>query len=200
MMIAIVGLSVAGVVAGVTIAATSGGSTLTPAAVAGAAPTNQGAGSAAPSTNPPATPNPGTTSPTGPNAVTLRTATVTVGGTPETILVNGSGLPLYFYKADTATTSMVSGELAALWPPLLGSTPTANGAPGTLSTISTANGRQVTYNGHFLYTFVEDSPGRVTGQGVQNFYVATPGISAIRPATSGTATTGPAPVGGGYGY
>ncbi len=66
--------------------------------------------------------------------------------------------------------------------------------------MSTSNGRQVAYNGHFLYTFVEDSPGHVTGQGVQNFYVATPGISAIGPGTSGTAKTSPSPASGGYGY
>jgi hypothetical protein len=35
-------------------------------------------------------------------AATVRTASVTVGGKPETILVNGHGLPLYFYKPDTA--------------------------------------------------------------------------------------------------
>jgi predicted lipoprotein with Yx(FWY)xxD motif len=123
-----------------------------------------------------------------------------VAGSAEIILVDNKGLPLYFYKPDTAAQSMVTGSLAALWPPLIAGAPTASGASGALRVVSTSNGRQVTYNGHFLYTFVEDSPGQVTGQGVQNFYVATPGISTIRPATPGTAKVSPAPASGGYGY
>ena len=84
---------------------------------------------------------------------------------------------------------MVSGELAALWPPLVASAPTATGAAGTLKVVDTPNGHQVTYNGHFLYTFVEDSPGRVAGQGVQNFFVATPGLSATRTVSTAGNTT-----------
>jgi hypothetical protein len=58
--------------------------------------------------------------------------------------------------------------------------------------VATSSGQQVTYNGHFLYTFVQDSPGHVTGQGVQNFFVATPGIPANPRAA--------APVPPSYGY
>jgi predicted lipoprotein with Yx(FWY)xxD motif len=130
-------------------------------------------------------------------AATVRTATATVQGTTETILVDGKGLPLYIYKPDTPTTSRVTGQLAALWPPLIATAPTARGAGGMLTSVATANGRQVAYNDHFLYTFVEDSPGRVTGQGVQNFFVATPDMSAAAsvPAQS-TPTTPP----NNYGY
>jgi hypothetical protein len=67
--------------------------------------------------------------------------------------------------------------------------------------VVTSNGRQVTYNGHFLYTFAEDSPGQVTGQGVQNFFVATPGIAANRGNTGSTKSApAPAPVANRYGY
>jgi predicted lipoprotein with Yx(FWY)xxD motif len=96
---------------------------------------------------------------------TVRTASATVLGTTETILVNANGLPLYTYKADTPTTSHVTGQLAALWPPLIAATPTAQGANGTLTSVAT-DGRQVAYDHHFLYTFVEDSPGYVASQGV----------------------------------
>jgi predicted lipoprotein with Yx(FWY)xxD motif len=129
---------------------------------------------------------------------TVRSASATVGGMSETILVNGKGLPLYFYKPDTATRSLVSGQLAALWPPLDSSTPTAHGIPGALKVVKTANGRQVAYQGHFLYTFIEDSPGQVTGQGVQNFFVATPGLSGH--PTAPRSTNVAAPTGNGYGY
>ena len=54
------------------------------------------------------------------------------------------------------------------------------------------------YNGHLLYTFADDQAGQVTGQGVQGFYVATPGLTATTrsPAPSAPA----APSGNPYGY
>jgi predicted lipoprotein with Yx(FWY)xxD motif len=127
--------------------------------------------------------------------VTVQTASVTVQGTSETILVDSHGLPLYIYKPDTAVTSHVTGQLAALWPPLVAAAPTGRGVTGRLASVATTNGKQVAYNGHFLYTFVEDRPGKVTGQGVQNFYVATPNLGAGAPSSTG----GSAP-NSGYGY
>jgi predicted lipoprotein with Yx(FWY)xxD motif len=190
--IAIVGLSAAAVAGGVAVAATAGGSTTSavPAAsssvVQTASPT-----SSAPSSGASAA------------ATTIQTVKATVGGYSETILVNGKGLPLYFYKSDTSTRSMVSGALAALWPPLDATSPTESGATGTLKVVHTSNGSQVTYNGHFLYTFAEDSSGQVTGQGIQDFFVATPGISATHGGSTSAAastTAAPASAGNGYGY
>jgi hypothetical protein len=79
--------------------------------------------------------------------------------------------------------------------------PTASGVKGKVASVKQADGRQVTYNGHFLYTFVDDTPGHVTGQGVSNFFVATPNIRTIGSATTVKAAA-PAPVAssGGYGY
>jgi predicted lipoprotein with Yx(FWY)xxD motif len=191
-----VGLSVAAI-AGVTIAATAGGSTpsatptttvpsATPASAPSPAPTPTAAAAAAAT---------GSVMGTATSAATVHTASATVAGTTETILVDGRGFPLYVYQPDTATTSMVSGELAFLWPPLESTAPTASGANGTLKVVNTSNGHQVTYNGHFLYSFRQDSPGQVTGQGVENFLVATPGISTIKAASPAPA---PAPVSSGY--
>jgi predicted lipoprotein with Yx(FWY)xxD motif len=128
---------------------------------------------------------------------TVQTAKTTVQGKTETILVDAHGLPLYIYKPDTTTTSHVSGHLAALWPPLVAATPTGSGVPGGVASVATTNGQQVAYNGHFLYTFVADSPGHVTGQGVQNFFVATPALSA---SASSTANVAPSKSSSGYGY
>jgi predicted lipoprotein with Yx(FWY)xxD motif len=133
-------------------------------------------------------------------SATVRTAPAAVGGKTETILVNGGGLPLYFYRPDTATRSLVTGGLAQLWPPLTSAAPTAAGANGKLSVLNDVNGHQVTYNGHPLYTFADDHAGQVTGQGVQNFFVATPGLTLI---TASSAPAGPAPAvpsGSGFGY
>jgi predicted lipoprotein with Yx(FWY)xxD motif len=128
---------------------------------------------------------------------TVQTASATVQGRTETILVDAKGLPLYIYQPDTPTTSHVTGQLAALWPPVVAGTPTARGATGTVTSVPTTNGHQVAYNGHFLYAFIEDSPGHVTGQGVQNFFIATPDLGA---ATSPTAPTGSSSAGNSYGY
>ena len=134
-------------------------------------------------------------------AATVNVTTATVGGTSEQVLVNAQGLPLYTYGADTSTQSHVSGGLAALWPPLDSASPSEAGSTGKLTVLADSNGQQVLYNGHFLYTFVDDTPGQVTGEGVQGFSVATPGLGG------GSASTPPSsPVtqsntnGNSYGY
>jgi predicted lipoprotein with Yx(FWY)xxD motif len=90
----------------------------------------------------------------------------------------------------------VTGPLAQPWPPLVATAPTESGATGSLSVASGAHPNEVRYNGHFLYTFVDDTPGQVTGQGVQGFAVATPDL----PSTPGSAAPTPAvSQPGGYG-
>lgn len=176
--LAIVAVAVAATVGGVTIAATAGGSI----------PSYSTSATRSATSRPPAPQDP-------PGATTVHTTTAKVQGTTESILVDAKGFPLYIYKPDTATKSLVTGQLATLWPPLVASAPTARGARGTLTAVATSNGKQVAYNGHFLYTFVEDKPGAVTGQGVQNFFVATPGLAT---QASTHASTVPAPVNNGY--
>jgi predicted lipoprotein with Yx(FWY)xxD motif len=131
---------------------------------------------------------------------TVRTATTQVGAKTETVLVNAKGLPLYYYQADTAKKSQVSGVLAQLWPALVAAKPTASGVKGKVASVKQSDGRQVTYNGHFLYTFVDDSPGHVTGQGVSNFFVATPNVRSIGSSTTVKAAPAPVTPSRGYGY
>jgi predicted lipoprotein with Yx(FWY)xxD motif len=148
-------------------------------------------------------------------AATVRTTQSAVGGKTETILVTSQGLPLYYYLNDTAATSAVTGGLAALWPPLTSASPAATGLTGKLAAVMDAHGDQVAYNGHLLYTFADDQAGQVTGQGVEDFFVATPGLTPIAgssgagsstagSSTAGSSTTaGTAPAaspGNGYGY
>ena len=133
-------------------------------------------------------------------AATVRTVSATVAGKTETILVNSGGLPLYFYRPDTAAKSLVTAGVAALWPALTSAAPTAAGATGTLTVVNDAHGRQVAYNGHLLYTFTSDHAGQVTGQGVQNFFVATPGLTPITGSPAPAGTVPAAPAAPGYGY
>ena len=183
--IAVIAVAAAAGASGIAAAATAGGST--PAAASSKA------------TGVAATPMLPVVSPA--TSATVQTATAKIGGKTETILVNAKGLPLYFYKPDTATRSFVSGGLASFWPPLVATNPTLAGTTGKLSVTHDANGAQVAYKGHFLYTFISDNPGQVTGQGVQDFFVATPTVATI--GTGSSASTTPAPAsrsGGVYGY
>jgi predicted lipoprotein with Yx(FWY)xxD motif len=128
-------------------------------------------------------------------AATIQVITTRVGGKTEQVLADSRRLPLYTYNLDTATHSQVSGSLAQLWPPLTSLSPTEKGAAGKVTVLSDSNGHQVEYNGHFLYTFLDDTPGQVTGQGVQGFSVATPSLGT----TTSTATP-VAPSNANYGY
>jgi predicted lipoprotein with Yx(FWY)xxD motif len=129
---------------------------------------------------------------------TIHTTKTMVSGKSQTILVNSKGQPLYYYAADTAKKSFVNGQLARLWPPLLTTHPTATGARGVLTSMKVPAGQQVTYNGHFLYTFIEDAPGRVSGQGVSNFFVASPRLKVIGSAVK--VNSPKPPTSGGYQY
>jgi predicted lipoprotein with Yx(FWY)xxD motif len=115
---------------------------------------------------------------------TLHATTAVVNGRSQSILVDAKGLPLYYFKGDTAKKSNVSGSLLRIWPALVAAHPVGTGTPGKLTALQIANGHQVTYNGRFLYTFIGDTPGHVTGQGVSGFFVATPHIKAIGGSTT----------------
>jgi len=134
------------------------------------------------------------------SATTVSTAQVSVNGKTETILVDAHGMPLYYYQPDTASQSAVTGQLAALWPPLTSSAPTATGLSGKVTAVMDGHGSQVAYNGHLLYTFVTDRPDHVTGQGVQNFFVATPCMASLAGTSAPAASAPAAPANGGYGY
>ena len=170
------------IMAGIALAAVATAGGLTAAAASSSTPT---AAASAASTNS--------------MSATVRTASANVAGKTETILVTSQGLPLYIYRPDTATKSLVTGGLARLWPPLTAPAVAGAGVTGKVAVLKDVNGQQVTYNGHPLYTFVDDHTGQVTGQGVQNFFVATPGIASITGAGS-TAPASSAVPAGGYGY
>lgn len=123
--------------------------------------------------------------PTNPPApAVVQTAKVSVQGKDTTVLTSAQGLTLYYFKPDTATTIACTGSCATTWLPLLfngSGTPTAASAlPGTLSVVQGANGPQVAYNGHPLYTFSGDSgPGQASGQGKGGkWFVATPDLAS----------------------
>jgi predicted lipoprotein with Yx(FWY)xxD motif len=99
------------------------------------------------------------------------------------IIVDGRGRTLYLFEKDRRGHSACSGACAGYWPPLLtaGKPVAGTGAKKSLlGTIRRANGKkQVTYGGHPVYRFVQDTrPGQVKGQDTHFFgggwYVISP--------------------------
>jgi predicted lipoprotein with Yx(FWY)xxD motif len=90
------------------------------------------------------------------------------------ILVDRQGRTLYLFQRDSGTTSACGGACAVNWPPLRvrGAPVVGTGAkPSDVGTTARADGiRQLTYNGHPLYTFVNDKqPGDTNGEGLNAF-------------------------------
>jgi predicted lipoprotein with Yx(FWY)xxD motif len=105
-----------------------------------------------------------------------------------TILVTTSGQTLYLDSADKSGHPACTGGCLSIWPPLKASgTVKASGSAKSslLGTTKIAKGiKQVTYNGHPLYTFVSDTKSKPTsGEGVNGFYVVSPsGAKITKPA------------------
>ena len=82
-----------------------------------------------------------------------------------TVLTNAKGFTVYTFAADRPGKSNCYGSCAAYWPPVTGSPSAAAGVTGTFGTITRTDGtKQVTWNGHPLYTYVGDrGPGQAGG-------------------------------------
>ena len=169
------------IIAGIGVALAAAGGTYAAVATSSAAGSTPPAAPAAPS-----------------GSTTVRVANALVVGKTEAILTTASGLPLYYYGADRSGTSLVSGQLATLWPPLTSAAPAVAGLSGKLTVVNDAHGRQLAYHGHLLYIFMYDRPGQVNGQDFQDFFVVTPGIAPIAASPASTGTVPALPPGGGY--
>jgi predicted lipoprotein with Yx(FWY)xxD motif len=125
--------------------------------------------------------------------------TVKIGG--ATVLTDSKGFTLYWFVPDTSTTSKCNGQCAKFWPPLKGPVTAGSGVTGTLGTISRSDGStQATWNGHPLYTFIDDkAPGQANGNGKNlsgGVWHEVNLSGAPAPASSSSSSGG----GGGYGY
>ena len=132
-----------------------------------------------------------------------RPATVGVASTKlGDVLVDRQGHTLYLFARDSGTMSACTGACAVNWPPLrvrgtplVGSGATSSDVGRTARPDGTS---QITYNGHPLYTFVNDKkPGDTNGEGINAF-----GGSWFAVSPAGAKVTPPAPSqgGGGGGY
>jgi predicted lipoprotein with Yx(FWY)xxD motif len=92
--------------------------------------------------------------------------TTTIGG--ATVLTNAKGFTVYWFGPDTPATSKCYGSCAAYWPPVTGTAAASPGVLGRVGTITRTGGsRQLTYNGHPLYTYIADTaPGLARGNNI----------------------------------
>ena len=117
----------------------------------------------------------GFTAAAAPAATNARSATVKVAHSHlGKILVDSRGRTLYVLSADRTRKSTCFGACAQAWPPLRAShKPTVGKGlkASKVGTIKRSDGkRQVTYNGHPLYRFVQDTKaGQTNGQGIVAF-------------------------------
>ncbi|HLI88173.1 MAG TPA: hypothetical protein VKV37_05745 [Ktedonobacteraceae bacterium] len=104
------------------------------------------------------------------NATTvIHTAMVTLNGKAMTILTTAGGRTLYYRTSDPAPASTCTGACAKTWPPLIarGKLIVPASLKGHVSVHKTANGNQVEFNGHPLYTYAGDMAARqAKGQGL----------------------------------
>jgi predicted lipoprotein with Yx(FWY)xxD motif len=110
-------------------------------------------------------------------AATSKSATVSVRKTKlGRVLVDAQGRTLYLFMKDKNDKSACAGACATGWPPLLTSGKPKAGtgvASKLLGTTVRRSGRQVTYDGHPLYTYAGDSrAGQTNGEGSNAFGAA----------------------------
>jgi predicted lipoprotein with Yx(FWY)xxD motif len=127
-------------------------------------------------------------SPAASPAATGATIAVATNAKLGQILVDGKGITVYLFVADTSSTSNCYTSCAAIWPPVLTTGAPQAGAGATASLLGTTtrtDGKiEVTYAGHPLYYFVQDkAAGDTTGQGINGFgalwWVLTPSGAAM---------------------
>lgn len=177
-------------------AAIAAAATAVAALAAGCGSSGTGSSSSSPGSS---SPPPSSSTPATGGSGTLKAHSSPLGQ----ILVDGSGRTLYLFQADKGTTSHCYGSCAQAWPP-----DTTTGRPGVHgldaamvgATHRSDHTTQVTYHGHPLYRFYQDTgPGKITGQGSTAFggawYVVSPSGT---PITSTAPSSSSSDSGGGY--
>jgi predicted lipoprotein with Yx(FWY)xxD motif len=159
-----------------------------------------GSGSSA-STTPASSGSAATSSSASATATPAAAKSVSVGtakGSNGTYLTGAGGRAVYLWVADSNGMSSCSGACAKAWPPL-----TTKGKPvagsgvtsSDLGTIKRSDGStQVTYKGHPLYYFIDDSgAGSTAGQGSDGFgakwWLVSPAGAAITSGGSGAGSS-----------
>jgi predicted lipoprotein with Yx(FWY)xxD motif len=111
------------------------------------------------------------------------------------VVVTPAGSAVYVFDKDVpgSGASACSGTCANLWPAVTTTSagPQVDGVTGTVGTITRDGGtKQLTLDGHPLYTYAGDSPGQVSGEGVNGiWWVVSPSGTAVHPAAAAPSTS-----------
>lgn len=113
-----------------------------------------------------------------PGAAAPATGAATVSreeiGDSGAVLVNSAGHALYASDQENDAGKVLCTEgCTSFWMPLTVSngSPTGSSTSGELGVVERPDGaRQVTLDGKLLYTFVQDGPGEVTGEGFEDAF------------------------------
>jgi predicted lipoprotein with Yx(FWY)xxD motif len=109
----------------------------------------------------------GSSQPATPATATTTVAVKSIGGIGS-VLVDSGGKALYSSDVEADGKVLCTGACTSFWKPLTqqSGTPTAPTGAGKLGVVRRPDGaRQVTADGKLLYTFSEDAPGKVEGNG-----------------------------------
>jgi predicted lipoprotein with Yx(FWY)xxD motif len=101
------------------------------------------------------------------------TVSVEERGDSGRVLVDSAGKALYAPDEEADSSVICTGACTSFWIPLTidGGAPSGNSLPGKLGVVARGDGtRQVTFDGKRLYSFVEDEPGEVTGDGLSDAF------------------------------
>ena len=150
-------------------------------------------------------------------------STATTGGSPGAIsvqsisgagdvLVDSQGDALYTNDQDSGSKIACNGECTSIWMPASAPSsgkPTSDdpSVESMLGTVKRPDGTsQVTFDGKPLYSFVQDSAGQVTGDGLTDSFDGTSFTWTVASSGGGSASSGTdtststSSGGGGYGY
>lgn len=129
-----------------------------------------------------------------------------IGGAGD-VLADSSGAALYTPEQEANGKILCTGECTGIWMPLTTTNSEApTGSDEIASDLGTVNrsdgGTQVTFKGAPLYTFTQESPGEVTGDGLKdNFSGQGFTWHVVTPSGASEASTPPGDSGGsGYSY
>ncbi len=107
-------------------------------------------------------------------SVTVGIGSAEVKGHKEPVAVNSRGVTVYELTPESARHLVCkSSACLSVWPPVKASAKLvkAAGLTGNLGAVQRKGYKQVTLNGHPIYTFVEDGGrrGKAEGDGINNF-------------------------------
>ena len=120
----------------------------------------------------------------------------TGSSTTSAVLKDTSGMALYTPQGESATNIRCTGACTSIWVPLRPGAAKLSGS----SVITRPDGtKQLVVGGKPLYTFAQDSPGQVTGNGAQDAFAGKQFTwHAVQTGgTTAASTSTPMPSGGG---